>query len=137
MNDSKKRLVFTLGDATLELNHALTATSVEYELMLHGQHLHQVVRFTEHQDNLSSPSCGVYVVTEDGLPVYVGSYDTSFSKRWIYPRRRMIYHHKRDKIISSLLRASCIEVWSHKTECNCVSSLELALIKALRPSWNS
>lgn len=148
MNTAQKNITIAVGTTTLEFQRVLTATSVDGQQDNSGA----VVRFQEHADNLAAPERGVYVITVNAVPVYVGKYETSFSKRWLYAKLNMIYHHKRNAIADSIAAGSAVEIYA-VTETQLrrqiiaddgperyiwinVSGVESALIQHLQPIWN-
>lgn len=62
------------------------------------------VRYRELPSHPKDKGEGVYVVTDgDGL-VYVGSYKSGLSKRWVYKTKPVLYHFK-DKLIAASIEA--------------------------------
>jgi hypothetical protein len=135
MKTSQKTITVSVADNTLVFTHALTATDVREQCEApYGP----MVGYVTHMDALDTPQSGVYVITVDGMLVYVGKYELSFAKRWLYRRRNMIYHHKRSMIASQLRQGKSVEVWSFSCESSVhdVAAIERALIDNVSPDWN-
>ena len=130
----------------LTFTHILTATHVDGD-DVHGA----VVRYELAGGEADAATRGVYVVTVDDVPVFVGSFWIGFVKHWVYPRRRLIYHHKRNAIAAALTEGQLVRVYAATEEelrvqrstivvthacrdCKCIAD---ALIEHCRPAWNT
>ena len=147
MNSAQEIISLEIGNTVLDFQRVLTATHVDEKLDVHGA----VVRYQQHVGDLKSPERGVYIITVDSNPVYVGKYETSFSKRWLYSNLNMIYHHKRNAIAACLATGKAVEVYritedklrnQFQTDdvANSawmkVNGVERALIEMQKPAWN-
>lgn len=147
MNTAQEIISVEIANTVLDFQHVLTATHADKELDVHGP----VIRYQQHVNDLNSPERGVYLITVDSVPVYVGKYETAFSKRWLYSSMNMIYHHKRDAIAACLAAGKAVEVYrisedklrnqfqtddgTNSAWMN-VNGVERALIEMQKPAWN-
>ena len=131
----------------LIFTHILTATHVDGD-DVHGA----VVRYELAGGDADAATRGVYVVTVDDVPVFVGSFRIGFVKHWVYPRRRLIYHHKRHAIAAALTKGHLVRIYAATEEelrgqlsativathacrdCTCIAD---TLIERCRPAWNT
>ena len=131
----------------LTFTHILTATHVDGD-DVHGA----VVRYELAGGDADAATRGVYVVTVDDVPVFVGSFRIGFVKHWVYPRRRLIYHHQRHAIARALTEGHLVRIYAATEEqlrvqrsssivathacsnCTCIAD---ALIEQCRPAWNT
>ena len=106
------------------------------------------VRYRELPSHPKDKGEGVYVVTDgDGL-VYVGSYKSGLSKRWVYKTKPVLYHFK-DKLLAASIEAGgkvvvlAATLDQIKNQIGCSgnkwvngTSIEAHLISTLKPRWN-
>ncbi len=91
---------------------------------------------------------GVYCVLQGERIVYVGSYQSGVLKRWVYLRKRDIYHFKKP-LVASELSVGPVRVFAQyedkiKSELGCsqnvwvnAAGIEAHLIAMFNPPWNS
>ena len=131
----------------LTFTHILTATHVD------GADVHgAVVRYELAVPDAAAATRGVYVVTVDDVPVFVGSFRLGFVKHWVYPRRRLIYHHQRHAIARALTEGHHVRIYAATEEelrvqlsstivathaCSDSGCIADALIEHCRPAWNT
>jgi hypothetical protein len=92
---------------------------------------------------------GVYFVLEGKKLVYVGSYQSGVVRRWVYLRKKDLYHFKKPLVASSLKNGSIIRVFAQdedsiKEELGCgqnawvnSAGIEARLIAMFHPPWNN
>ena len=92
---------------------------------------------------------GVYFVLENEKLVYVGSYQSGVVRRWVYLRRRDLYHFKKPLVAGSLKQGSTLRVFAQdedsiKAELGCrenvwvnAAGIEARLIALFHPPWNN
>jgi hypothetical protein len=90
---------------------------------------------------------GVYCVLQGEKIVYVGSYQSGILKRWVYVRKRDVYHFKKS-LVAAELAAGPVRVFAQyedkiKAELGCsqnvwvnAAGVEAHLIALFNPPWN-
>lgn len=93
-------------------------------------------------------SAGVYAVFKDEEVIYIGSYKRGIISRWLYPKKRDLYHFKKPLVVERLQKGETIHVYAQsessvKEEINCtnniwvnVAGIEARLIERCNPPWN-
>lgn len=107
------------------------------------------VEFTIESSAPTGTGPGVYFVLEEKKLVYVGSYQSGVVKRWVYLRKKDLYHFKKPLVAKSLNTGSAIRVFAQdeaaiKEELGCAQNpwvnstgIEARLISMFHPPWNN
>jgi hypothetical protein len=92
---------------------------------------------------------GVYFVLEGEEVVYVGSYQLGVIRRWLYIRKKDLWHFKKPLVSARLKAGSMLMVFAQdedsiKQELGCehnvwvnAAGIEMHLIAKIRPPWNN
>jgi hypothetical protein len=92
---------------------------------------------------------GVYFVTEKEKIVYIGSYQSGIVRRWLYVRKKDLYHFKKPLVADRLSQGFELEVYAQdesaiKEELGCpnnawvnAAGIEARLISIYNPLWNA
>ena len=70
------------------------------------------VEFTIQQYMPSKIGPGVYFVLERGKVVYIGSYQSGIVRRWVYLRKKDLYHFKKPLVLQCLNVGSTVQVFA-------------------------
>jgi hypothetical protein len=131
---------FVRSTMSLHLNiNDLTFTHVLTAMRGDGDTLDaERVSYVTHNADPAALRQGVYVVTVNDQIVYIGKYDGTLARRWLYERAGIIYHHKRKAIANELRNGADVRVYATKEAPVSTNNadVERALIASLKPAWN-
>jgi hypothetical protein len=92
---------------------------------------------------------GVYIVFDGDQIVYIGSYQSGVVRRWVYLRKKDLYHFKKPLVSDGLKKGASLKVFAQdehaiKEELGCSenawvnsSGIEARLISLFLPPWNN
>ena len=138
------------GEATGDVRQNMKLADITFRHALTlGPHCNDGrIEFTIESSALTGTSPGVYFVLQDEEPVYVGSYQSGVVRRWVYLRKKDLYHFKKPLVAESLDMGSALRVYAQdedsiKEELGYAqnpwvnsTSIEARLISILHPPWN-
>lgn len=106
-----------------------------------------VVGYSTCDDNILAIPRGVYVVADGPEIFYIGKFEQTFGKRWVYSTGKRLYHSVRNLVHEELTKGRALTVYVQdeaklKKDSGVdsswvnVSGIEAALIRLYRPKWN-
>jgi len=109
------------------------------------------VEFTIERSAPMTVGPGVYLVFEGKKLVYIGSYQTGVVRRWVYLRKRDVYHFKKPLVAKCLKHYPKLalrvfaqdevaikeELGKHNNVWVNATGIEARLIAKFNPPWNS